>query len=218
MFRSMAFLLLGMAYLSVVNLSVAEGRLVSQAVGLVGAQVVTSREVQINYVVEQVLYKGIRPNKEIQKLGFKSSRFPGEVTNVLLEWVVHFEAQSFSVATLTESEIKTAIANVNRKSQVLNSWKLLEVGRQELRDIVERKLRAKSFIRFKASSSVVPVTDVEAKIYYEKNRVKFGTEPFESFKSNIKTFLSKQQVDRRLKDWFEVLQRKYNVRNLISQS
>ena len=93
----------------------------------------------------------------------------------------------------------------------------MKVTGVELRAQIKRKLQAKKFINFKADSSVVPVTDEEAERYFKENRSKFGAMPFENFKENIKTFLARQQVDRRLRDWFEVLRNKYKVRNLASK-
>ena len=71
---------------------------------------------------------------------------------------------------------------------------------------------SEKFIQFKTDSSLVPVTDEEAKAYFEKNKGRFGNLPFERFKVNIKRFLIRRQVDSRLKDWFDVLQRKYKIK------
>ncbi|MNY60610.1 hypothetical protein D3C86_1971860 [compost metagenome] len=59
------------------------------------------------------------------------------------------------------------------------------------------------------------ITDQEAQAYYDKNRIKFGSMPFSNFKENIKTFLAQQQLEERLRSWFEVIKRKYKVRNLL---
>ena len=94
---------------------------------------------------------------------------------------------------------------------------VLEVQPAETKKAIQRKLRAKKFIRFKADSSVVPVTNTEAREYFDNNRLKFGDLPFENFKENIKAYLSRQQVEQRLRDWFEVLQNKYKVKNALSE-
>ena len=38
-----------------------------------------------------------------------------------------------------------------------------------------------------------------------------------NFKENIKSFLSRAQVERRLKDWYDLLSNKYQVKNLIAE-
>ncbi|NJL24445.1 MAG: hypothetical protein HC902_04280 [Calothrix sp. SM1_5_4] len=58
---------------------------------------------------------------------------------------------------------------------------------------------------------------MEAQKYFDENRLKFGNLPFEKLKENIKAYLSKNHVDRRLKDWFDVLLSKYQVKNLIAE-
>jgi hypothetical protein len=40
---------------------------------------------------------------------------------------------------------------------------------------------------------------------------------FENFKENIKSYLSRTQVEHRLKDWYDLLLNKYQVKNLIAE-
>ncbi|MCB0364381.1 MAG: hypothetical protein H6624_00900 [Bdellovibrionaceae bacterium] len=192
-----------------------QGKVLTATVGHVSDEVVTSREVQINYLVEKALYGKGRSNRSIPPLEWGHKNFPREVNGVLLEWVVHLEAKNFAATKVTSLDVDKAEKTVREKLRSHSQWAQLGVTRKELRLLLDRKIRAKNFIQFKAQTSVVPVTDDEAQDYFEKNRLKFGNFPFDKFKSNIKSFLSRQQVDRRLKDWFEVLQAKYKVRNLL---
>jgi hypothetical protein len=193
-------------------------QLLSRVVGSAGENTITSREVQINAAVEQILYFRSQKPGEVKLLDPNSKEFSNEVVNVLLEWIVYLEAKSFSHSTVTRAEEQKAIGIVQETAARLPFWRSLEVSGDELETMIERKLTAKKFLSFKNDSSLVPVTDAEALSYFKKNRLKFGNMPFDAFRENIKIYLIKQQVDRRLKDWFEVLQRKYRVRNFVSES
>ena len=140
------------------------------------------------------------------------------MTAVLVEWVVFVESEAFSLAKSSAKEIEAARKQLVRKTTKNTLWQNLKVSSKEVETLLRRKLQAKKFIRFKVESSVVPITDDEAREYFEANRVKFGNLPFANFKQNIKSFLGRKQVDRRLKDWFEVLQSKYKVRNFLNES
>ncbi len=189
-------------------------RIVSMAVGRVREFVVTSREVQLNDALEQVLYSD-KPAK-ISK-DFDSSSFSKKVTAVLLEWVVHLEAKNLQVAPISATEVTAAQARAEKALKGNSTWKALQPTKREIEGIISRKLQAKKFIRFRADSSVLPVSDQEAQRYFEQNRTRFGNMPFENFRANIKTFLAREQVESRLKDWFEVLQSKYQVRNFLAE-
>jgi hypothetical protein len=191
-------------------------KLVTTAVGRVRDHVVTSREVQINNAIEQALSPAKASQIKILK-DPDSASFSKQVTSVLLEWVVFYESRSMAVADVTGSEISEAQSRVKAKLGRAAAWKALGTSESEAQKFIVRKLQAKKFIRFRADSSVVPVSDSEAERYFEQNRLKFGDLPFENFRTNIKSFLARQQVERRLKDWFEVLQAKYQVRNFLAE-
>ncbi len=181
--------------------------MISQTVGQVKDHILTSREVLINLFVEAALFGGKEPP------AFDPSTYRKRVSGVSLEWVVYLEAQSFNTAEIKSGVVRSSVNKVRSKWGGNSRWRSLETSDQELRQVIERKLRAKEFIKFKASSSVVPVTEEEALEYYNANRNRFGNLPFSELEENIKAFLKKQQLDNRLKSWFEVLQSKYRVRN-----
>lgn len=188
--------------------------LVSKVVGTVSDKVVTSREVRLNYILERAV-SGAGTGSVPADVD--SEAFRKEVSQVLLEWMVYLEAQAFALADIGPEERRVADEKVSvllKNSESLSgSWKTLAPTAAERDQLLLRKLRAKKFIRFKTDSSFVTVTDREALSYFQKNRVKFGSLPFEKFKESIKTFLSQQQADERLKEWFRILQKKYQVRH-----
>lgn len=189
---------------------------VTETVGQVSEYVVTSREVQIAMVIENVLFPPKTPLKGLYEVRAGQTEFRNAVTNVLLEAVVAMEAENFNVAAISDEELKTAVSKVERAVSGKAYWGDLEVSSAELKRFTARKLTAKSFWKFKSSSMTGIITDQEAQAYYDKNRVKFGSHPFESFKDNIKTFLAQQQLEERIRAWFEVIKRKYKVRNFVA--
>jgi hypothetical protein len=196
--------------------SASANELVSTAVGIVRTQVLTSREVQVQNLLETALYEK-SPKDKLKIMPLDSKGFAKAVQDALLEAVVALEAQNFNLMQMQPDEIKTADRQSQRWLRDNSAWKKLQVSPKELEAGLRRKLQAKKFIQFRAESSVLPVTDVEAQRYFEENKLKFGDLPFENFKENIKSFLSKNQVDKRLKDWFDVLLSKYQVKNLIAE-
>ena len=192
--------------------------IVTSAVGQVGGEVVTSREVQIAYIIEQaLLLQGLtKKNSERSNwlLAPNSESFRAHLSQVMLEILIKLEAESFSVAQVSSEDVKSEAAIVHEGVKDWADWKKLDVTEAELEKLIFRRKMAKNFLKFKTESSGVIVGDAEVKAYYDKNRVKFGSAPFEQFKEGIREVLSQQQLEEKLKDWFEVLKRKYRVRFL----
>lgn len=191
--------------------------MISTTVGQVKDRVVTSREVLMHYFLDKALYGKTEELKKAQPPALESKAFSQQLTNHLLERVVYLESQNFPVAKVSGSETEAAVKKALSRLQSHPEWRRLEPSGSEVRDAVEQMIQAKKFIQFKAESSTVPVTDTEAEQYYEENKLRFGSLPFENFRENIKAYLTRTQSDQRLKEWFEVLQSKYKVRNFLSE-
>ena len=180
----------------------------TMVVGSVSDQVVTAREVKIATLVDHFLFS----NREA--LG----KIDDEVYHVLLEIAVAMESKPFSI-DVTDEEIaqseKKVLASASATS-VKGSWDNLDPERKELRTILGFKIKARKFIEFKNKASVLSVSDSDAMQYFEKNKKKFGSAPFSQFKDTIKSVLSQQQAEGRMKDWFVVLQKKYKIRKIAS--
>jgi hypothetical protein len=198
--------------------------LLSRIVGEVGEHTVTSREVRINDAVERAL-TDLSPSKAQESGGSAGvnsilsggeKRFPAEVGRVLDEWVVYLEARSLTAQPANKGDVVTAIKGIQEFWSGKNTWQDLEVSNEELREMVERKIISKGFVKLKNDPNLAPISDDEALAYYRKNRLRFGSLPFSSFKDSIKAFLTKSQTERRLAEWRELLRRKYKVRNLIA--
>ncbi|MBL7555339.1 MAG: hypothetical protein JNM24_05915 [Bdellovibrionaceae bacterium] len=191
-----------------------ESVMVTKIVGTAADQVVTSREVQIVNLLE----KGITSDKNLVLIAVDDPRFNVEVGQVLLEIVVQTDSNLFEFDQVSDQEFKDAVDTIQKNMAQSKEWKALQVSNSELERFLKRKLVAKRFIRVKSDSMKGFITDSEAKDYFDKNRLKFGQVPFSQFKENIKTFLSQQQLEERLKAWFEIIKKKYKVKNYTNES
>jgi hypothetical protein len=189
----------------------------STGVGTVKGEVVTSREVQIQNLLETALYPKDAGN-QLKTLALDSKAFATVVKEALLEYAIALEAQNFNVAQVTTDERTRLERRALSKLKGSTDWKALKVSDKELERGLDRKVHAKKFVEFRSQSSVLPVTDGEALKYFNENRLKFGDLPFENFKENIKSYLGRTQVERRLKDWYDVLLNKYQVKNMIAEN
>lgn len=202
-----------------INLSQADA-IISQVVGQAGDFVVTSREVKINHFIETVIFSDEKAAAAAH-LKDDEKRFDKEVNRTLLEIAVSREADVFNAAQIPDEDVSKTVSLVRGTSSRpvhADYWSKLSPTQQELKTIVLQKLRAKRFIQFKTRASIVPVTDAEALQYYQKNRSRFGNAPFAQFKESIKSLLSQEQANQRLRDWFELLQRKYRVRKITTNA
>lgn len=186
---------------------------VLKSVGQVGQRIITSREVQISAVIESILQQQKNDKIEVRIPDIKSATFQIELSRVLLEISADNESKLFNVIDLTEIEVANSVELVTKATSQNADWKKLDVQIMEINEVLKRKLSAKKFIRFRTSSMSSIVTDAEALQYYENNRLKFGSLPYDGFKDNIKSFLSQQILEERLRSWFDVLKKKNKARS-----
>ncbi len=186
----------------------------SKIIGVAGAHYVTSREVEINSLIEGALFSG----KSFEKAKPEGSKFLSEVNSVLLELIVSLEAEQFAVTHVSKESVGDSRKKIEKLLRARNDWRNLHVSTDELDLQIRRKLLAKQFIRFKVDSSYVAVTDTEAEEFFRKNSKLFQGTDFKVKKDEIKSSLSRQRVDQRLQEWFGVLHKKYAVRNFVTPS
>jgi hypothetical protein len=217
---------------------------ITKVVGEVGERFVTSREVRIQAVVLRALDLAWEDLKSKERDANKASapvssparqkalegiKVPPssdrdtalvrETEATLYIWAVYLEAKSFRAALSVSNdnlrELEQMTDALIAKSGAAEGWRELQVTRAELSQTVQRLLLADDYERLKSDAVSTPVSDVEAEAYFNKNRSRFGTLPFDNFRSSIKEHLSRQRADQRLRDWREVLRRKYKVKNYI---
>lgn len=188
------------------------------AVAQVSDHVITSREVQISYILDKAMDTKQAQEKTVNKtqwiLDPKSESFQKHLAQVMLEMVVNYEAENFSIGDVDSNQTKAFLNHIEGFTKDWKEWKSLDVKPVEVEQMVGRKLRSKNFLKFKGQSSGIVISDEEAKAYYDKNKSKFGNSPYPQFQASIKEFLSQNQSQEKLKDWFEILKRKYRVKVL----
>lgn len=219
---------------------------VSQGLAIAAGHVISSREVKISYIIDQALAmpldkeiadkavesQSLTANnkkkdsvrggshasvKDQWLLANDSTDMQAHLAQVLVEIVVSSEAESFSIGQVDKDDFERWQKHLQEQTRNWSPWKNLEVQPDELSSILNRKMRAKNFLKFKMEASGVTVSEDEVKQYYEKNRVKFGNMPYAQFSQSIRDKLTQDQTQERLKDWFDILKRKYRVRLLNNQ-
>ncbi len=194
---------------------------VNQALAQVGTLIVSKRDVQILYAMTQIdlnkdnddsKLKSKKPVKKIN-LYLPEAEMTEFLTQAVLDSMVAQESDSFLSKEVPLEEKVNAFAGHYQPLFVQDSQVgPLKVESKEIHDLVLRKLKAQSFLKFKTESLVVLVSDEEIRQYFQKNRVKFGSAPLEAVKENIRQYLVTQQIQDKLKEWFEILKRKYKVK------
>jgi hypothetical protein len=202
--------------------------IVSKVVGQVSDYFITSREIQAQVLLASIISSDLSLKNESLKndnlkeklkensiLEISSKEFQGVLSQTILERVVGLEADSFSFAQISESEINEFKKSVESNLKDKTIWKNLQVEDSELISWFKIKKRAQKYIEYKTESSSMRISDDEARNYFDQNRYKFGSAGFVAFKENIRQFLLKQKIVSSLKEWFEVLRKKYKVRIFI---
>ena len=186
----------------------------SMAVAQVNEHIITSRETYLFYALNQLLDEQPLDSKV---LNIESDEFAREIRNILQDWCVFLEAKAFQAVPVFEEDVQKNYSGVIAKKWMSHPWqKQYEYSQRELRDNLVRVMQARQLMQFRSQSSSIPVSDSDAQRYYEENRFKFGEAKFDSVKDNIKNFLAKNQAEKRMRDWIELLKAKYQTKNYIS--
>ncbi len=186
--------------------------LISEAVGQAGSHIVTSREVQLAFVVDWALEKrsGLPPPAL-----YKTTHFDNELVEVLKDWVVYLEIKGFAGSSSSPEDLAALTTSTRALIKKVPFYNSLEFSDRELSEVIHRKLKVKKFIHFKRLSAAAPVSESDALKYFQRNQTKFGNGTFAEYKDSIRQALSRRLVDRRLQDWFEILIRKYQAHSFI---
>ena len=198
--------------------SFAAKQLALKLVASIENHILTNRDVETNFMVDRALYN----DSQVSPPTLGTEEFNQSLNRLLVEMMVSEEATFFEVAKVTPADVEESFQNVKKHISASTStsdrWRKLSVKDQDLKAMVSRKLRANRFIKYKSNSSFVEPSDEEARDYFKKNRLKFGTMEFESFKGSIQKFLGKRNAEDRLRDWFDILRKKHQVTNFMTGS
>lgn len=187
----------------------------SEVVAKIGKDIITSRKVLADSIIEGNWVKG----SAIKAAPIQSEEFNNDLNRYLMERVVYLESRSFSLVSVTQSEVDKAKRSVLQRiknSGSNSTWTDLGMTSEEVTDLIRQKISSQKFIEFKSKASYVPVTEAEAFNYFQNNKSKYEGKEYKSVKEGIKKSLAKSQAEQRLSDWYDILKKKYDVTKTIS--
>lgn len=164
----------------------------------VKGHVITSREVEIHKLVNDSLGGPLENFKEDSPL-----------EHVIKEWLLFYEASSFYNTKVSQKEAARNVQKLNKKFSL--QLKKLSVQTKELKSKVLRRLEADRLYSFKKKASVLPVTLGEIETEYTQNRIRYGNLSFDEAKNQIRQNKVQSNLEKRLNQWFRVLEKKYKV-------
>ena len=182
---------------------VSSADVILRIVGSSAGEVVTNRDVEIDRIVESVLFN--KPLPEVKS----------HMDQVLLEYAIDKEAQIFALSRVSKRDIISELTKfrnqLSLKKNLSTAWKNLQVSRSELASSIRRKLRAKKFIGFKEQSSLIPITDEEALSHYQENKKDYDSVDFSGVSDQIRKTLSHKRAKDRIDQWHLDLKSKHNI-------
>ena len=186
----------------------------NRSMAALGKEFVSKRDVQIHSILQKMMYQYKSENLDFESV--KQDEFLNrELGNYILERVIFLEAKSFGLATVEASLVKREGSKVLGrilKSNFSKFWKELGVETDEYDVFVEQKLRSRKFISIKKEAAQVLVTDREIDQYMQQNKMEEELISQEKLRSRVKQYLGNKQGEKQLREWFELLRNKYQVR------
>ena len=180
--------------------------------GQVGERIVSTRDVEVHHMIVHALYHYKSKPKD---LPFNKQDLQREVSSFMLEEMVYQEAKSFGLAKVSSKEIKRSSTKVLArilKSPLSSYWKKWGIETDELDLFVERNIRARRLISIKRKSAEVLVSDTEIDNYLKANAIKEEERNKKNYRDTVRSFLGRRQGEERLRQWFQVLKSKYEVK------
>lgn len=185
---------------------------VNETLGRVGKDLVTLRDVETHYMVVHMLYHFKAEPKE---LPLNANSIQRELSNYMLEKMIFNEASSFNLAPVKKREIQrkgSLVLGRILKSGLAKRWKAWQVETSELDRLLESNLRSRKLISIKRKAAEVLVSESEVDSYMEENKVKVSERSNPKYRNTVKNFLGRRQGEQRLREWFQMLKQKYEIR------
>lgn len=186
--------------------------LTNTTLGQVGEEIVSTRDVEIHYMMIHALY---HYKSKPMNLPLTRRSLNKEISNFMLEEMVFQEAKSFALAKIAKKQIMKKSTQVLSRilgSSYAKNWKAWKVETQELDQFVHRNLRSRKLIGVKRKSAEVLVSELEVDNYLKANSIKEDDQKNKMYRKTVKSFLGRKQGEQRLREWFQVLKEKYKVR------
>lgn len=184
----------------------------NSTLGQVGEEIITTRDVEIHYMVVHSLY---HYKSKASKFPLNKSVLNKEISSFMLEEMVFQEAKEFQLAKVPRAEImKKSTMALSRilRSPYAKVWKAWKVETVELDKFIHRNLRARKLISVKRKSAEVLVSEAEVDNYLKANEIKEEDRENKLYRKTVKSFLGRKQGEQRLREWFQVLKSKYKVK------
>ncbi len=189
----------------------------SEVVAQIKKEVITSRRIQIDIILEK-FWESV--DKNYREPSIQSQLFQQELDRYLVERAVFFESQSLNMVQALPKEIQTQkksfLSHLKKSTPAFKEWEKLSPSDKELADLIQQKIAAQKMIEFKSRSSLVPVTNAEAFHYFKNNPKKFQDKEYVQVRDSLKVELAKEQAQQRLLDWYDILRKKYEVIKVVA--
>jgi|GEM_PF-2251850 len=169
-------------------------------VATIDKEVLTTRDVQISQVLD-----GLLKNEPIR------SKKNEPIESLIEERLLFREAKEFYGAKFVDSNLDKTLSAVKKSLDTVAGWDDLTVSDKELRSILNLKAKARRLVKFKKDSAKLPVSDSEVEAEYKQNRIFYGSQSLEEVKEKIRAQKFKENFNRRVDSWFQILFQKYKV-------
>ena len=169
--------------------------LISQTAGLVGDTVITTRKFKLIIFLSRLLIQ----NKKSSYIDVEDSKFKSFVTGVVLEWVVYKEAIALQYGVVDEKEIDKMVKQVRLKLAGIKPWQNFKRQTKRSDPTWSEKYERKLLFNLKQTLQLFPLRTQRLCSTTNKIVPRFGSLEFAQFKDRIIKFLTRQQVDQRLK-------------------
>ena len=176
-------------------------KILISTVAQVENHVITSREVDIHRLLNQVL----KPEARGQK-GEEVER------SLIREWVLFYEASSFFNTSVPTEKIQKLRKKAQKSLASSKTWRNLDVTPSELKEKIRRQLESSRLYAFKKKTSIQPVPLADLKAEYGRDPSPYKNQSFEQVQEKIRQDLEEKTLKERMEQWFQVLEKKYEVR------
>ena len=173
----------------------------------IGDQVFTSRYIEIDRSISEYFIQNqkIKVSQQVKSIEVKSQEF-------IIDWLIAQEAKNLKLTSIQPLDIQKYLDEHKTQIQALEMVKKLEPSDNEIKESIERVLVSDQYLKVKLQNLSSPISDQDIQNYFEKNKNLFDGKKIDNFKENIKVYLMQQQLQERLKSWYESLKRKYKVK------
>ena len=191
---------------------VAQAKVFDQSVAVVGAHVVTLRDVRMQSTVQALMAKGRIPG------GDRPDRETGALEAarraIITDWLV------IDYSSAIQAPVSTKSAAMDQEADrilALDGGKVRQFlegeafTRDDVRSVVERKARLEAFVDQQLGFRV-SITDEEVREHYEKNRAtKFLSKSFEAVEGIAREDLRREKIQAEFARWMEIQTRRTEV-------